>query len=193
MDRKLLRTTTLATCVVIGALAAPGVIARAQQITTPQVGNTPAAKEDQALKVDVVITRFEGDKKTSSLPFSLWVRTRNNAAVRMGSEVPMPATSDGKASVSYRSVGTSIDCRADLPVAGLFNINITIQDSSVYGQEKTGQASSIGLVSGYPLIRSFSSNNSLMLRDGQTADYVMATDKVTGEVLKASVTLTLVK
>ena len=134
-------------------------------------------------------------RQTSSLPFSLWVSTGNSNAtsIRTGSEVPMPTATEGKAGVTYHSVGTSIDCRAQNPLTGKFMLTLSIQDSSLFAQEKTAQNSSLGLVSGYPVIRSFSSTNSLLLRDGQSAEYVMATDKVTGEVLKVTVTLTVVK
>ena len=190
------RTTTIAAIAALCALAGSRAIAQGQQTPPPSATSAqPAsARDDIPLKVDVVITRLEGEKKVSSLPFSLWVSTGAQTSVRMGSDVPIPTTTDGKAGVNYRNVGTSIDCRVASNVSGgIFRLNLAVQDSSVYGQEKTPQTASLGLVNGYPVIRSFSSQNSLVLRDGQSAEYVMATDKVTGEVLKVNVTLTAVK
>jgi hypothetical protein len=43
------------------------------------------------------------------------------------------------------------------------------------------------------LLRTFNTEATLYLRDGQTAQYAMATDPVTGEVLKVDVTLTVIK
>jgi hypothetical protein len=152
-----------------------------------------APREAVPLKVDFVISRYDGDKKISSLPFALWVSTGGSTNVRMGSDVPIPTSSDGKSGVSYRGIGTYIDCRASDAPGGKFTLDVQVQDSSVYtpGRE---QNSSLGqTVSGFPVIRSFSSSNRLTLRDGQSAEFVMATDKVSGEVLKVNVTLTTVK
>ena len=44
-----------------------------------------------------------------------------------------------------------------------------------------------------PALRSFRFTNSLVLKDGQTAQFTTAVDKVTGVVTKVDVTLTVVK
>lgn len=199
MHPRFAKTMTISTIFALCALAGSRATVQALQAspaggTASQQSSGPILKEDVPLKVDVVISRFEGDKKTSSLPFSLWVSTGNSTSIRMGSEVPIPVTTDGKPGVQYRSVGTSIDTRVSKDVSGgTFRLSVTVQDSSVYAQEKTAQSGATGMVNGYPVIRSFQSNNSLTLRDGQSAEYVMATDKVSGEVLKVNVTLTAVK
>jgi hypothetical protein len=41
--------------------------------------------------------------------------------------------------------------------------------------------------------RTFSFSNTLALRDGQTVQFATATDKITGEVLKVEVTITVMK
>jgi len=50
-----------------------------------------------------------------------------------------------------------------------------------------------GLAKGNPSIQSFRANESLLLRDGQSLQFTTATDKVTGDVMKVDVTLTVVK
>jgi hypothetical protein len=42
-------------------------------------------------------------------------------------------------------------------------------------------------------VRTFRTTNQLVLRDGQSSEFTAATDKVTGEVIKATVTLTVIK
>jgi hypothetical protein len=42
-------------------------------------------------------------------------------------------------------------------------------------------------------LRSFRFSNSFVLKDGQTAQFITAVDKVTGVVTKVDVTLTVVK
>jgi hypothetical protein len=44
-----------------------------------------------------------------------------------------------------------------------------------------------------PVLRSFTSNFTILLRDGQTAQYTTATDQVSGEVLKIDATLNVLK
>jgi hypothetical protein len=44
-----------------------------------------------------------------------------------------------------------------------------------------------------PMFRSFNSSFQALLRDGQTTQYVSATDPVSGEVMKIDVTLNLLK
>jgi hypothetical protein len=41
--------------------------------------------------------------------------------------------------------------------------------------------------------RTFSFNNTMRMRDGETAEFITATDKITGEIVKAIVTLSVAK
>lgn len=146
------------------------------------------------LKVTVTIARFEGEKKTASLPFMLWVNTGSSASVQMGGEVPVPQTtfssiqngaSTPTTSFTYRALGTQINCDASTVSDGLYRISLNVSDSQIFRQ---GPASSLG-----PVFQSFRSQNSPLLRDGQTVQFAVATDKTSGEVIKLDVTLNLVK
>jgi hypothetical protein len=44
-----------------------------------------------------------------------------------------------------------------------------------------------------PAFQSFNLSDSLILKDGQSSELLAATDKVTGEVTKIDVTLTVIK
>jgi hypothetical protein len=44
-----------------------------------------------------------------------------------------------------------------------------------------------------PTFRSFRSSNVVVLKDGQSTEFAAATDKISGEVVKVDVTLTVVK
>ena len=74
---------------------------------------------------------------------------------------------------------------------GRFQVEITIDDSSVYG-EGTAAVNSAP-PAGNPSFRSFRASDSLVLKDGQTAQFTTATDKVSGEIVRVDVTLTVVK
>jgi hypothetical protein len=144
------------------------------------------------LKVQVVIARYEGDKKISSMPYSLSVTANGDPVkLRMGSQIPLPSTTyTGAAnttpvsSFTYHNVGTSIDCRATTTEDSRFSVTIGIEDSSVSERRSPG---------GVPSLSTFSTQNMALLRDGQTMQFTAAADKTTGEVVKVDVTLTVEK
>jgi hypothetical protein len=173
--------------VLMAALAVPPV-ALAQFEQPPKGPLVP-------LKVQLVVSRNNGDKKISSLPYTLWVTANDKRAtsVRMGVEVPVTTTVTSKEGVasqsySYRSVGTNIDCQAT-SADGVFNLEIKLNDSSLgFDSKESGQAAK-----GIPAFRNFTGNFSILLKDGQTAQYASATDPVSGETLKVDVTINVLK
>jgi Bacterial type II and III secretion system protein len=177
------------------ALVTPG---RAQEQKPP---TTPGAVAPVAVRVQVVLSRYQGEKKISSLPYTLTVnmddRNRNSgqASLRLGTQVPITTMSrsgsDSNAplvpSVQYRDVGTSIDCIATSLDDGRFKLQLIVEDSSV----ETGPGS--GSNTTHPAFRSFRTSDTVLLRDGQSAEYSTATDRVSGDVWKVNVALNVVK
>ena len=165
------------------------------------------------LKIQVVISRYQGEKKISSLPYSLTVTGGGSgperslggpsfigrANLRMGVKVPVAATTvnpggDGKPggaiqSFQYQDVGTNIDCSVWATDDGRYRVEILVDDSSVYTDDKE----TAGVVKGNPSFRSFRASDSMLLRDGATGQFTTATDKVNGETVRVDVTLTVVK
>lgn len=169
--------------VLIVALAAPPVAVAQDKTLVP-------------LKVQLVVSRHNGDKKISSLPYTLWVSAngRITTQVRMGVQVPIATTlfsKEGAAtpSYSYRDVGTNIDCLAQTHADGFYVLEIKLNDSSVSFDPKE----SASTVKGVPAFRNFTSNFNIMLKDGQTAQYASATDPVSGETVKVDVTINVLK
>lgn len=141
------------------------------------------------LKVQVVVSRYEGDKKISSMPYMLSVNAGRNASLRMGSRVPIATagtTANMPTTFQYQDVGTNIDCSTGMLDDGRFTLALTVEDSSVEEQSR-------GSSGDRPSLRSFRASNSLVLKDGQTAQFTTAVDKVTGAVTKVDVSLTVVK
>jgi hypothetical protein len=181
--------------VLIMALVVP---ARAQEQKPPTI---PSAVAPISIKVQVVLARYQAEKKISSLPYTLTVnmddRNRNQgvASLRLGTQVPITTmtrqSGDSNAplvpSVQYRDVGTSIDCAATALDDGRFKLNLTVEDSSVETGPGTGSNAT------HPAFRSFRTSDTVLLRDGQSAQYSTATDRVSGDVWKVEVTLTIVK
>jgi hypothetical protein len=166
---------------------------------TPQSG---AGAPVSLLRVQLVLTKYKGDKKISSRPYTISVSTDLMARVRVNSDVPYtnttfvpakPAAGSGEKPVqpltshSYRTVGTNIDCSATHLGDGAFNLYITVNDSSISPRESDAPGPDV------PSFRSFQVTNSLVLKDGQSGQLTTATDPVTAETLRVDVSLTVLK
>lgn len=151
-------------------------------------------KVQTPLKLQIVFARYQGEKKVSSMPYMLAVTAPGRPSrLRMGIQVPIQV----KDAPQYRDVGNNLDCSAEPADEGRFWIVCTLEQSLVYSADadRRTPGSAIGEVplSSVPLIRNFRSEANLILRDGQTAQFLSATDPVSGELLKVDVTLSVVR
>jgi hypothetical protein len=190
-----------------GAAAFANSAAQAPETRAVQRQQPPPASEAEPapvvpLKVTVVVARYQGEKRTSNLPYTLWVNTGDRTTLRMNNQVPIPQTlvnqSDSAippvTSFSYTSVGTSIDCSATALPEGAFRLDLTVSDRQVTNDTDRTATQAPGRPSILaPSIQDFSSVNRVILRDGQTVQYTTAVDKTTGEVIKLEVTLNVMK
>lgn len=191
--------------VLVSYLAAPSAFATVDPKDAEEQG-TPAAevaglnkKTVIPLRLALTVSRYDGEKKVGSLPYVLQVAANDSLGVklRMGVEVPVPVTSiattpagAGAApttSYQYRNVGANIDCRADSLEDGRFRLALTFEQSSLPPSPEGKPTPPL------PLFRTFMSSVTLVLRDGQTTQYVAATDSVTGESTRIDATLTVAK
>ena len=174
----------------------------------PAKSGTPPVPGVTALMVDVTISRYQGDKRTSHLPYTIAVLPNSDRSnLRVGGDVAIPSTTftpsqtGGKeagdtkgtplTSFNYRTIGTNIDVTAAALDDGRYRLIISVEDSSVYPPGET--AKNMTTVPGAPAFRSLRSSNTLVLRDGQSVDYTAATDRISGEVARISVKMTVVK
>lgn len=194
-------TKHLQTIALVFAFAlASSVIVRTQEKPAAPAAKPATTAAVTPMKVQVLVSRFQGEKKLSSLPYTLSVNAGSHASLRMGAKVPVmmimtanvPKDVPQGGPIQYQDVGTSIDCIVStIQDDGRFRLEITIDDSSVYGEGPSTTESKPA--PGNPSFRSFRANDSMALRDGQTAQFTTATDKVSGEIVKVDVTLTVVK
>lgn len=234
----------------VGLLAMVGSANGWAQQAAPPIA--PAPPRLMTFKVDVALTRLQGDKVLGTSPFSLIVSGVNNIAqLRIGIEVPSgttPTTAEGaRAETTFKTVGTSIDAfvTSRVPDEGRYPLQLSINDTAVFSDDNgdrvaradldretaakslarqrelfaknlaTAQAvdaaeakfrsaeldvqaarkNSATLPSRASLaaFRSFSFKNTLYLRDGELQEITVATDRTTGETVRASVKLTVVK
>src|SRR5262245_25079919 len=123
MTNNMTRFAAILTAMLVLAAGTTSWRANAYDVITPQ-----DAAPLVPVKVEIVLSRSQGDKKLSSLPYTIWANANgNNVSLRLGVDVPVGAslvttgnentTSSGRSTtttsstsnrVEFRSVGTSI-------------------------------------------------------------------------------------
>jgi hypothetical protein len=191
-------------------LSAPAGV-RAQATAMPQAPDS-AKKEVEAstpVKLQIVLSDYDGAKKVSSLLYSLSCIAGSGkpgtvcSSVRVGVKVPITTAAkpgDNAVQYQYIDVGTSIDVRAARAQDGRFWVDLSVDRSSLYiaaqGNGKiVGKEWSDGEAppGDQPLVRQYRGSAGVFVHEGQAAEASVATDPLTGHVLKVEVTLTEVK
>jgi len=176
----------------------------AQEKSETEPANVGVSRsEGPQVRVQVVFTEYEGQKKVQSFPYALLVRVTGSkqgavSKIRMGSRVPV-VTSSNPTQFQYVDVGTNVDCEAITTSDGRYRLSLRIERSwpelESSSETKSAPLSSEARAVGaqQPVIRQFRSDNEVILRDGQTLETDFATDPVTEKVIKIEVSLNLVK
>ena len=156
------------------------------------------------IKVQIVFTEFEGDKKIKSLPYVMYMNAPNSSELRagwvkfrIGSRLPVYV---GKNEMQYMDVGTNVDARSAYTGDGHVLLQMTLERSWVEGEVSVPMMRSDSSTSdpsgGHfqePIVRGFKSELDLKLREGQPVESNMATDPISGKVLKVEISFTVVK
>jgi hypothetical protein len=191
---------------VVGLLliTVPGVRAQEKQPPPPPPPPTPAVTGTAVpIKIQVTFSEYDGDRKVGSLPYVLnhnaEVNRETRTSLRMGIRVPIitaaPNAADSR--VQYQNVGTDIDCWVRLDLAGTFRTTFELRRSSLYtpgaDSRQIEWKPNDPAMPGNPFFREFSGRVDALLRDGQSTQTTMATDPVSGRILRVDVTLTVIK
>jgi len=177
----------------------------------PKVEDSPKAEAHSTpVKVQIIFTEFEGEKKVKSLPYTLYINAPDApewksgggssfVKLRVGSRVPV-YTGGTTGNMTYLDVGTNIDARGAYTGEGRLSLYLKIERSWVEGGVSVPVAKSDGSAaetfSGHfqePIIRAFQSEFDLKLREGQPVESTVATDPISGKVLKVDISFTIVK
>jgi hypothetical protein len=195
-----MKKTVLAVSLAILVLVVPRLWAQDKEKAAGEPKPTQTEKTVTPLRVQVVFTEFEGEKKIASLPYTFLVNADDRgsqAAVRMGLRVPIETSSNtGVKQFQYQDVGTNIDGRAEKADDGRFVLRLNVERSSVYLPGTEGKPAGIGgseISGAQPIVQQFRTQVNLLIRDGQTIQSTVATDPFTGHVTKVDVTLNVVK
>lgn len=191
----------LAVLVVSMALGASGLAGQDKEKAAETPKPVEAQKAITPVRVQVVFNEFDGEKKTSSLPYTLLVNADDKgpqAAVRIGLKVPLQITNGGSNDkhTEWRDLDVNLDGRADRIDDGRFLLRLSVEKLGVYTASpnlKVPGVEGMEVNSTQPVQANFRSQLNLLLRDGQTIQSSVATDPITGHVVKVDVTLNVIK
>ena len=186
---------TLAGCLL---LASPSHVRAQGVMDKANAESRPEAHVDKVtpLKIQVVLTEYEGDKKLKSMPYVAYLNAYEggrggSAKLRVGSKVPILGGKDS--GIQYIDVGTNIDYRATVGDAGNYRVELVVERSWVESDVATATTNPSAGEFKQPVIRQFKSDSGVTLHDGQTAESAVATDPLSGRVMRIEVSLTVLK
>jgi hypothetical protein len=176
--------------ITLSALLTVPVLAQEKSETKP----TPVA-----IRLQVVIARYQGDRKISSRPYTLSISSDKQATVRIGTEVPVSVTlieKEGRdmTSFQYKNVGINMECTVVSLGGGRYLLDpIAFEESSLFGEGQPIAPTPNYKQPDAPLFRVNTMRGSVVIKDGETVPFYSATEPTTGEVIKGDVTLNVVK
>ena len=160
-------------------------VATAQETAKPkQDEHTPAVIP---LRVQVVFSEYDGEKKVASLPYTFTVnaderRAKPGSQIRTGARIPVTT---GKDQFTYLDVGTNVDCSATLQDDGRYKLQMALERSSVSPDAQSAGSN--------PVLRTFRVDLNPVLKDGQSVESIVSADPMNGHVYHVSVTLNVIK
>jgi hypothetical protein len=189
----------LAYALLLAALCLPSQQLRAQEKSQEKLKSEERAKPAIPVKVQVVFTEYDGDKKISIMPYSFIaipdekVGGYYSASLRTGVRIPIEIESKDQ-KTTYIDVGSNIDCGIRSEEEGRFHLYMIFERSALYPTASMGNDKlEVPRPNGQPLIRQFKSSENLILKDGQTVESTLSTDPLNGHVIKLSVTINVQK
>jgi hypothetical protein len=167
---------------------------------TPPQEKTKA--EEHALpsipvKVQIVFSEYDGEKKVSSMPYSFTAITNERlggyytTSLRTGVRVPVEAAG-AEQKTSYMDVGSNIDCGVRTTDDERYHLYLIFERSALYPNSGAQTEKVPASRSDAPLVRQFKASVNMILKDGQTSETV-STDPINGHSLHISATINVNK
>jgi len=154
------------------------------------------SKPEIPVKVQLVFSEFDGDKKISTMPYAFGVlaneRGIDGTSVRTGVRIPIEIDSKDQ-KTTYMDVGSNIDCRIRIEEEGRYAVSLTFDRSALYPNKSPEGERLVAEPNGQPLVRQFRTNENLLLKDGQTWEAVVSTDPLNGHTMRVTVTISVQK
>jgi hypothetical protein len=150
------------------------------------------------IKVQIVFTEYDGDKKVSSMPYTFTVvsdeKVGGNYSTSLRTGIRVPIETDGKdQKTTYMDIGSNIDCGIRSEDDGRFRLYLIFDRSALYPNKSSEGERLVANPSGLPVVRQFRTSENLILKDGQTSENLLSTDPLNGHSLRVSVTINIQK
>jgi hypothetical protein len=187
----------------LALISVPYANAQEKQASVSQEAQSAAPQVP--LKMQFLVTEYDGTKKIASLPYTATGITSHpgkrdsQGILRVGARIPLPLdstekTGEEKTTTTYIDVGTNIDYWVwpwtDNRYLVSGNVDLSSLEGRVSGNEPKESASA-GLT--LPIVYQTRADFSIVLRDGQPGDALSVTDPITGHVFKLEVTVDVMK
>jgi hypothetical protein len=162
-----------------------------------QPGTQGSAAPAVTIRLVVVLSKYEGDKKISSVPYTLSLVPGKPGSIRAGSEIPVPTSSmittptvGDKPVTSYtlQQVGSQIDATVNPTPDGKYNLTLSVTDRD---RTAPSSAQAAGTVPNVPTFKNMVSSSSAILGNGESIQFTSSTERASNESLKIDVTLTV--
>jgi hypothetical protein len=164
-----------------------------EKVKTEERGKSPIP-----LKIQIVFTEFDGDKKISSMPYTFMVLADDkvgglySASLRTGVRIPIEV--DGKdQKTTYMDIGSNIDCGIRSEEDGRFRVSLIFDRSALFPNKSPEGERLVSEPNGLPLVRQFRTSENLILKDGQVSENILSTDPLNGHVIRVSVGINVVR
>ncbi len=154
-------------------------------------------------RVDIALSRFQGEKAVSRLPFHLVLSGDQRSSLRVGSDVPtgsMRSTTTQQGVTTAELVMTYIGTQIDASISavnsdGRLSLWVNLDHRALASVPREVARPVVPGEVRVPdfAVRSFSATNSMIVREGIPSQFVVGSDSITGETVRAEVTVTTVK
>ena len=182
-------------------LAVSGLLLACPLVRAQEKANTSEKpKPSIPVRLTLVLTEFDGEKKVSSLPYVILLNSDPSGHVsyssfmRIGVRVPVAGT--GKEGQStFVDVGSNIDSGVQAEEDGRFTVRLNFERSSLYFQGRGDEKGVLKTAeTGQPYIPTIRAQSLLVtVKDGQNLEVLTATDPMNGHVFRLSLTLNVQK
>src|ERR1700719_3457472 len=150
------------------------------------------------VKVQVVFSEYDGEKKIVSMPYSFTVIADEkvggyySASLRTGVRVPVE-TGGAEQKTNYMDVGSNIDCGLRTTDDDRYHLYMIFERSALSPNSgPQTEKIQVSRPDAPPLVRQFKASVNMILKDGQTSETV-STDPINGHSLHLSVTINVLK
>src|SRR5260370_39447089 len=116
------------------------------------------AKVPTPVKVQIVFTEYDGDKKVSSMPYAFTVitdeRVGGNYSTRLRTGIRVPIETDGKdQKTTYMDIGTNIDCGIKSEDDGRYHLYLIFDRPPLYPTKSPEGARLVPNPVSHPVVR----------------------------------------